>query len=240
MIKGFDAPPRRFYKLADVAPEGGGFAVRLDGRVPKSPKGSPLRLPTLALAQLVADEWAAQGEAILLQQMQATRRAYTAIDQIPPAREAVADEIARYAGSDVLCYFAEAPGGLVARQRAEWTPWLDWAAGDLGLALETATGIVHRPQPQETLARARDLARAADDMALTALAEATALLGSAVLAFAVARGRLGGKAALDISRVDERFQIEAWGADEEAAQRIAAHEVQAQDLERWFAALRQD
>lgn len=240
MIKGFDAAPRRFYKTVDVAPaadELGGFAVRLDARTPKSPKGSALVLPTQALAQLVAAEWDAQGEAILLPQMTATRRAFTAIDQVPAVREALADEIARYAGSDVLCYRADAPSALAGRQASMWDPLLDWAAADLGIRLEPTNGVVHRPQPAQALARVRELAVAQSDMGLTALGEATALLGSAVLALALSRGRLTGQAALELSRLDELFQIEQWGVDEEAAQRVAGHEREAAGLQAWFEAL---
>jgi chaperone required for assembly of F1-ATPase len=238
MAKGFDALPNRFYKTVEVAPAvGGGFAVQLDGRVPKSPAKSPLVLPTQGLAALIAGEWDAQVKVIDLNEMAATRRAFTAIDQIPPAREAVADEIARYAGSDVLCYFAAHPSGLTARQNAQWGPLLDWADAQLGLRLERAEGVVHRSQPPQTLQHARALALAADDMTLTALAEATALFGSAVLAFAVQRGRLGAPAALDLSRLDEIFQIEQWGVDDEAAVRIAGHQREAAGLQAWFEAL---
>ena len=234
---GFDAPPRRFYKTVDVAQSEGGFAVRLDGRAPKSPKGSPLVLPTKALAELIAAEWDTQGEAILLSGMNATRRAFTAIDQIPPARAEVAQEIAHYAGSDVLCYRAGAPKALADRQEAAWDPVLDWAALELGLRLECAHGLTHVSQAGESLMRALELALAADDMTLTALAEATALFGSAVLAFALQHGRIDASTALDLSRLDEIFQIEQWGVDEEAAARIADHSRQAAGLQAWFEAL---
>ncbi len=237
MAKGFDALPRRFYKTVDVAPADGGFAVQLDGRIPKSPRKSTLILPTKALAALIAGEWDAQTQVINLNEMAATRRAFTAIDQIPPARDAVADEIASYAGSDVLCYFAAHPSGLVARQNAQWGPLLDWAGAELDLQLQRAEGVVHRPQPPRTIERARALALAADDMTLTALAEATALFGSAVLAFAVQRGRLDAPAALDLSRLDEIFQIEQWGVDDEAAARIEGHRREAAGLQAWFEAL---
>lgn len=237
MAKGFDALPRRFYKTVDVASADGGFAVQLDGRIPKSPRKSPLILPTQALASLIAGEWDAQVQVINLNEMAATRRAFTAIDQIPPARNAVADEIASYAGSDVLCYFAAHPRGLLARQTEQWVPLLGWAQAELGLQLERAEGVVHRSQPPATLERARALALSADDMTLTALAEATALFGSAVLAFAVQRGRLDARAALDLSRLDEIFQIEQWGVDEEAAARIEGHQREAAGLQAWFEAL---
>jgi chaperone required for assembly of F1-ATPase len=118
-----------------------------------------------------------------------------------------------------------------------WDPLLDWAAADLGIRLEPTNGVVHRPQPAQALARVRELAVAQSDMGLTALGEATALLGSAVLALALSRGRLTGRAALELSRLDELFQIEQWGVDEEAAQRIAGHEREAAGLQAWFEAL---
>jgi len=234
---GFDAAPKRFYKAVDIRPVQGGFAVRLDGRVPKSPRLAPLVLPTAALARRVAAEWEGQGETILLSGMTSTRRAFTAIDQVPPSRAQVADEIARYAGSDVLCYMAEAPASLAERQGRAWLPILDWAEKDLNLSFVQTRGIVHLPQRNETLDGVRALALAADDMALTALADATALFGSAILALALQRGRLDGASALDLSRLDEIAQIEAWGMDEEASARIADHHLQAQDLQGWFEGL---
>jgi chaperone required for assembly of F1-ATPase len=230
--------PRRFYKAVSVEPEAGGFEVRLDGRAARSPGRARLRLPTAALAELLAEEWAAQDPWIDTASMPATRLAFTALDRTPQARGAVAEEVSRYAGSDLLCYFAEEPPALLEREVAHWGPVLDWAEAELGLSFERATGIVHRPQPAETVARAAALAAKLDDFALTGLAFAAALLGSAVLAFALQRGELSGEAVFDLSRLDEAFQEERWGVDQEAAERTAALRREALMLERWFAALR--
>lgn len=229
--------PRRFYAAAGIGAAGEGFNVLLDGRAVRTPEGHPLVLPSSALAQLVAAEWGLQGEHIVMAEMPLTRLAFTAVDRAPAARQEVADQIARYAGSDVLCYFAEEPRQLVERELAHWGPVLDWAERDLGLPLERAVGIVHTPQPQETLARARELALELDDFALTGLAAASGLLGSAVLAFALQRGELGGEAAFELSRLDEAFQEEKWGVDAEAAERTAGLRRQAIAFERWFRAL---
>ncbi len=230
---------RRFWKAVDVEPREGGFAVRLDGRGARTPGGNPLVLPTRALADLVGEEWAAQGEHVLPATMPATRLAATALDRTPAVREETADELARYAASDTLCYFAEAPEALAERERAAWEPVLQWAEGELGLAFTRCAGIVHQSQPPETPARVRALALELDDFALTAIAWGAALYGSAVLALAVQRGRLAGEAAFDLSRVDEAFQEEHWGVDEEAADRTAARRTDAITLGRWFAALSQ-
>lgn len=241
MARGYKEPVdrvRRFYEAVDVAPAGGGFAVRLDGRSPKTPGGRSLTLPTEALAALVADEWAGQGEHILIATMPATRLANTALDRVPAAHAEVAAEVARYAGSDLLCYRAEEPASLVARQAREWGPLLDWARDELGIELKPVDGIVHRPQPARSLERARELAEGLDDVSLAGLAHATALLGSTVLGFALQRGRLSAEEAFALSRLDEAFQEERWGVDAEAAERTERLAAEAAMLERWFAALR--
>ena len=234
------APDRitRFWKEAVVAPHTDvGWAVLLDGRTPKTPDKAALVLPTQAAAQLVADEWAAQGQFLDPSIMPATRLASTAIDRIGQAREPVADEIAAYAGSDVVCYLAEHPTPLVERQAREWGPWRDWAAREMGVALEPVAGILQRPQSPDALARVKAHALARDDFRLTGLATAVPLLGSAVLALAVEQGALDGGAAFDLSRIDELFQEEQWGVDAEAAERTEARREEAQLLDRWFRAL---
>jgi chaperone required for assembly of F1-ATPase len=231
--------PRRFYKAVEVIAEpSGGHAVRLDGRGPKSPAGKPLVLPTLALARLVADEWNAQATLIDSSAMPATRLAWTAIDRIGETREAVAAEVAAFAGTDLTCYLASHPTPLVERQAKGWGPVRDWARDDLGLDLRPVAGIIHTPQPPETLAAVERQALAVDDFTLAGLAYAAGLFGSAVLALAVRHGRLSGQDALDLSRLDEIFQAGIWGEDAEAAIRAAGMAVEATMLERWFASLR--
>ena len=223
---------KRFWKAAGFEARDGGWIVLLDGRAPKTPAGNAIVLPTETAAGLVAQEWADQGEHLLPATMPATRLASTAIDRVSQTRGPVAEEIARYAGSDVLCYLAETPSGLIERQQAEWGPWRDWAARELGVELQPVEGIIHRPQAPEALALEMD------DFALTGLATAVPLFGSAVLGLAVQRGALSGETALDLSRLDEAFTEERWGVDEEAAARTAAHRAEAALLQRWFEALR--
>ena len=232
---------KRFWKAVDVVEGQGGqkgmWSVTLDGRTPKTPAHAPMTLPTEAAARLVADEWAAQGEFIEPGTMPATRLASTAIDRVSRVREAVADEIAAFAGSDLVCYLADHPTALAVEQAREWTPWRDWAAIELGVHLEPVEGIMHRAQDPAAIARVRELALRLDDFALTGLAMATPLLGSAVLGLALQRGVLGGEAAFELSRLDETFQERQWGVDEEAAERTAARRAEAGLLERWFRAL---
>lgn len=227
---------KRFWKDASVQAEEGGWVVLLDGRAPKSPAHNRFLLPTQATAQMVADEWAAQGEFIDPGTMPATRLAATAIDRVSQTREPVADEIAAYVGSDLLCYLAEHPTPLVAEQTAGWAPWRDWAAG-LGIDVEATQGIIHRPQPPESLARVRELALELDDFALTGLAMAVPLFGSAILGLAVQRGAVDGETAFELSRMDEAFQERQWGVDADNAERTAARRAEAVLLDRWFRAL---
>lgn len=215
----------------------GDFAVNLDGRTLRGPKGGQVILPTLALAELVAAEWAGQGEVLDLPRMHATRLANTAIESVPQAREATAQAIADYAASDLLCYFAVAPEGLLERQERLWGPVLDRAEVEAGLRFVRAAGIIHQAQPPETLTRVKSIALDLDDFGLTGLAFGAALFGSAVLAIAVQRGWLPGEAAFDLSRLDEAWQEEKWGVDAEAAKRSMRLRGEAVLLDRWFLSL---
>jgi chaperone required for assembly of F1-ATPase len=229
---------KRFYAEVATRPADGGFAVQLDGRTPRAPDGRPLEAPTQALADLIAAEWAVQGEEIRPETMPATKLAWAALsmDEIG-ARRGAADRIAAFAGSDLLCYFADGPAGLVERQERRWGPVIEWAEGLIGVRFRRAQGIVHQPQPEEAIVALSALASAESDFALAALAAATALFGSAILALALRRGQLTAEAAFDLSRLDETFQEERWGVDAEAAARAEAMAAEAVMLGRWFEAL---
>ncbi len=240
-VKGFVEPgekPRRFYKeVAVQAADGGGFGILLDGRNLRTPGGRIFQAPTRAVAEQVAEEWAAQGEHLELADMHANRLANTALDSIGASRESVADQVMQYAGADLVCYLAEEPAALVARQEAAWGPLRERAEIEAGLRFVPTAGIVHRPQPPETLDKVRALALELDDFVLAGLAFGVSLFGSAVLAIALLRGWVGGGEAFDLSRVDEAFQEEKWGVDAEAAERTARLRGEAAMLERWFKGL---
>jgi chaperone required for assembly of F1-ATPase len=169
--------------------------------------------------------------------MHATRLANTALESVPQAREATAQAIADYAATDLTCYFATEPAGLLARQQSLWTPVLARAETDAGLRFVSAAGIVHQAQPPQTLARVKALALELDDFGLTGLAFGAPLFGSAVLAIALQRGWISGRQAFDLSRLDEAWQEEQWGIDDEAAERTQRLHVEAAMLDRWFRGL---
>jgi chaperone required for assembly of F1-ATPase len=232
-------PPKRFYKTVSVEQTVDGPGVFLDGKAIKTPAGAALILPNEALADMLAREWDAQATHIEMAKMPATRLAFTAIDFVGGARDATAAEIGRYAGADAVCYFADGPDALVERQVSRWGPVIEWAEQTLGVEFVRVTGIRHQDQPAATLLKLARRAEEEDDFGLVALAHATALFGSAIVAFALHAGELDGPAALDLSRLDEVFQQERWGVDEEAAERAANLLVEAVMLERWFGALRE-
>jgi chaperone required for assembly of F1-ATPase len=213
---------KRVYKKVAVQAAEGGFAVMLDGRPVRTPGRKMLAVPSRALAEAIAGEWRAQGDKVEPRSMPLTRLASTAIDLVGQRRPAIVDEIAAYAMTDLVCYRADAPAELAARQRAAWQPLLDWAAARYGAALVVTAGVVPRPQPPEAVAALHRAIEAHDDMALVALHAATAAAGSLIVALALLDGRIDAAEAFAVSQLDETFQIEKWGEDAEAAHRRAA------------------
>jgi chaperone required for assembly of F1-ATPase len=202
-----------------VAEGEAGHAILLDRRPIRTPGRAPLALPSRALAEAIAAEWRRQGEHIDPATMPLTRLADSIIDGVARARGKVVAEIVCYAGSDLLCYRAEEPEGLVARQNEAWDPILDWASRECGVRLACAAGAMPRTQPAKSLSVFRQRIEKESDFVLGAVADMTALTGSAILALAVLRGRLSAGEAWAGAHVDEDWQIAQWGEDAEASAR---------------------
>ncbi len=216
------ALPRRFYAQAAHAPEADGFRLTLDGRPANTPARNPLRVPTAALADLLAAEWGAQAAFIDPATMPVTRLVNTTLDGVVPRRDAVVEDLAAYAGTDLLAYRAEAPERLVADQTRAWDPVLDWARDALGVRLILSAGVVHVTQPPDSVAALRRAVEAVDDpFRLAALHTLTTLTGSLILALAVLHGHLDPDTAWAAAHVDETYQAAVWGHDAEAAERLA-------------------
>ena len=207
---------RRFWKAVETAEGADGWEVRLDGRPVRTPAKAPLALPTAALAAAVATEWDAVGEAIDPGAMPVTRAANSAIDKAAPQRAALIDELAGFGETDLLAYRAEHPDALVARQAAEWDPLLDWAEGRFGARLRPVAGVMFAPQDPAAIAALRAPLEASDAFALTALSDLVSLSGSLVIGLRAAEGGADPAALWRASRLDEIWQAELWGADEEA------------------------
>ncbi len=225
---------KRFYQDVDVAEDDGTFRVRLDGRAIRTPGHWPLALPTRALAEAIAEEWRAQKNEIDTTAMPLTSLAMGAIDS---AAEARADQALAFARSDLLCYRADEPAQLAAHQAAAWDALLDWAAGRYGARLAVATGIVFVDQPADALAALETAVRVQGSFHVAAIHAAAAITGSLVLALALAEGRLGAAEAFAVSRIDEAFQAEKWGADAEAEARAARLLGELAAIERFLRAL---
>ncbi len=212
---------KRFYASAQVG-EGGadGFPILLDGKPVRTPLRRPLSAPTRALAEKIAAEWNAQAEVIDPWTMPLTRLANAVIDAVGDQASAVADEIAQYLGSDLLCYRADTPAGLVEMQTRAWDPWLAWAQRSLGARFVQVEGVVFAAQPSEAIAAAR-AAIPSDAWKLGAVSAITTITGSALLALALARGAIDKETAWAAAHVDEDWQMSQWGRDELALARRA-------------------
>ena len=213
---------KRFYKTVEVAVAPDGFSVTLDGRPVKTPVGSLLVLSTEDLAAAVAEEWMAQEQTIKPQTMPITQLAATTLDRVGPQREAMIGLALSYASTDLVCYRADSPADLIERQEADWQPLLDWLSATCGARLEVTSGVIPLKQPADALDTLRGVIVPFTDTELTALINATQALGSLVIALALILGRVDADTAFALSQLDESYQIERWGDDEEAEARRRA------------------
>ncbi|MCK0137511.1 ATP12 family protein [Aliiroseovarius sp. F47248L] len=213
-----DWAAKRFWKQAQVVETEGGYSVELDGRSIKTPAKKLLRVPTLTLAKAIAEEWDAQVDKVDPGTMPVTRTANSALDKVAHQFDDVADMLAAYGDSDLLCYRATHPEELVARQSDLWDPMLEWAAKDLGARLQPVAGIVHQPQDGVALSRLSVQVHALSEFELAGFHDLVAISGSLVLALAVTSERISVEQAWELSRLDETWQEEQWGVDEEASE----------------------
>jgi len=215
---------KRFYTSAGAGEAEGGYTVTLDGKPIKTPSGRTVVVPVRSLAEMIAGEWNAQGEVIDPLSMPLTRFANSVVQGVTDNVAAVSDDLAKYFGSDLLFYRAGHPEGLVAREGKHWDPVLFWAAETLGARFMLAEGIVHVQQPDQAIAAARG-ALPDDPWRIAALHVITTLTGSALLALALFHGVIDPEQTWAAAHVDEDWNAEKWGVDEEVAARKAAKSV---------------
>jgi chaperone required for assembly of F1-ATPase len=209
---------KRFYKQAEVGENGN---ILLDGRPVKTPGRRDLAAPTAALAEAIVDEWNGQSEVIDPRAMPLTGLANAALDRIAPDTAAFARGLAAYGENDLLCYRAEGPAPLVARQSEHWNPILAWAQQRYDAVFELAFGVIHMPQPPDTLARLAAAVAARAPFELAGLSPLVTVSGSLIVALAVAEGAISLDAAWAAAALDEQWQAEQWGEDAEAAAALA-------------------
>lgn len=213
--------PKRFYKDVTVDETEAGFSVLLDGRPIKTPARAQVAVPARALAEALAEEWAAQGKEIDPATMPMTRLVNSALDGVARDPEPVREEFVRFSGSDLLCYRADSPQELVTRQTEAWDPILAWANEHFQIRLHIMQGLMPVEQPEESLAAMARVVGDVDPLSLAALHSMTTLLGSALLGLAVFKGRLSADEAWRAAHIDEDWNIELWGEDFEAQDRRA-------------------
>jgi chaperone required for assembly of F1-ATPase len=212
---------KRFYASAGTSEVDGGFSITLDGKPIKTPSGHQVMVPSRSIADAIAAEWNAQTETIDPLTMPLTRLANSVIEGVIDKVEAVADDVAKYLGSDLLFYRAGHPEALVAREAAHWDPILFWAADTLGAHFILAEGVVHVRQPDSAIAAAR-AALPPDAWSIAAVHVIVTLTGSALLALALFHGVIDPDQVWAAAHVDEDWNSEKWGVDEEVAARRAA------------------
>ena len=217
---------KRFWENASAEPGPNGYAILLDGKPMHIPGGARLVVQSAPLAEAIAAEWqlagGQKGGEMTLEDVPLTRLAGTAQERIAPNPAPVADALARYAESDLLCYRAERPLPLVVRQAREWQPWLDWLEHTHGARLRPTEGVVHVEQDPGAVEAVRRAIVDHPPEVLAALGLAIPALGSAALGLALAEGALDPARAFELATLDELYQAEQWGEDAEAARRREA------------------
>jgi chaperone required for assembly of F1-ATPase len=234
--------PKKFYKDVSVTPLGEGFGLALDGRPVRTPARAPLAVPNMILAEALAEEWRGQGERINPATMPKTRLVNTALDGVAREMDAVTAEIAKFAGSDFLCYRAAAPESLVEEQNAAWNPILDFFREKHSAPFVCAEGVMFVAQPEASVAAIRQAVAALADgkdgaLKLAALHVMTTLTGSVLIALALAQGRLSFDEAWAAAHVDENYQLRLWGPDDEAQARREARMAEMRSAHEVFVAL---
>ncbi len=213
---------KRFWKEATISEEEGGYRVELDGRPVRTPAKALMIVPTKAMAEAIAAEWDAQTEEVKPESMPITRSANAALDKVSIQFDEVADMLSAYGGSDLLCYRADSPVELTKRQSDEWDPILDWAEGRFGTRLVCGFGVMPVTQSDENLRVLRDHVGTLSPFEIAAFHDLVGISGSLILALAVTEGHLTAEDAWLKSRVDELWQEEQWGQDDEATE-LAMH-----------------
>lgn len=209
--------PKRFYKDATFEREGDQFVVRLDGKPVRTPGKRLLAMPGEAMARHVAEEWQAQEGKIDPRSMPWTRSANTAIDKVATQRSEIMEHLSGYADTDLLCYRADSPVALVERQAQNWDPLLDWVTQRYSVSLKVTRGVMPVAQDESALRTLRATMEPMSDFQLTGFYELVALSGSFAIALAVIEAVQPADVLWKISRIDEIWQSEQWGVDEEAA-----------------------
>lgn len=214
---------KRFWDQVTLRQDEAGYAILLDGRPMHLPNGGVLHVGPAALAEAIAAEWrlagGAKGGDMSFADTPLTRLAGTAQERIRPDPDPIIDAIARYGESDLLCYRVETPPELAVRQAQRWQPWLDWVATTHDAPLRVTAGLGYVKQHRDSITALRRVVAGLDPYALAALGVAVPALGSLVLGLAMAAEALDAATAHALGALEELYQEEQWGPDDEAVAR---------------------
>lgn len=214
--------PKRFWTSATLVESNGRWGISLDGRALTTPARATLSLPNRALGEEIAAEWNQCGDELDPSAMPLTGLANAAVDHVTPDPDRFAADIARYAEGDLLCYRADVPPSLLAAQSASWNPLLEWARQRFKIDFALASGIIHIPQPATTVTKLRETVSILDPFHLTALAPIVTISGSLVAALALNERAFPVETLWNAVSLDDRWQLEKWGADAEAVAALDA------------------
>ena len=211
---------KRFYKETAICGGlSGNYLITLDGKSVKTPAGSELGVPSRSLAEAMASEWGAQGEFVDPGSMPLCKLSATVIDRINKKRDEVIGITLKIAETDLLCYRATEPPALVELQNMAWQPELNWAKEKLGAELKITSGILPIIQPESSLLVLQNLLFALDDYELMGVTNAAAAAGSLVLSLSLFYRRMNADTMFEKSILEESYQMEKWGLDEESIER---------------------
>ena len=208
--------PKRFWKNVHVASLEAGYSIKLDEKILKTPAKKQMLLPTEKLAKKVASEWDQQVEEIDPTTMPFTKSANAALDKVSEQSEEVISLLGEYGETDLLYYRADSPPELQKRQKLGWDPIIKWAENTFEVQINCGTGIVYIPQNEKLISETRKKINTLSIFELAAFYDMVSITGSLILGLAIINGRLSAEEAYQLSRIDEQWQLEQWGEDEEA------------------------
>jgi chaperone required for assembly of F1-ATPase len=223
---------KRFWKDVAVEEADGGWRITLDGRPIRTQGGQPQAVPSRPLAEAMAGEWRAQGEEVDPQAFPLRDLADFAIDHVANDRVGTIDKLLAYAETDTLCYRADPDEPLYRRQRELWEPLLSAVEQRHGVKLERVSGVIHRPQPPETIERLRAVLERQDDFTLSALSTLAPLAASLTIALTALQAGADSAALFAAANCEQDWQAELWGwdalAEQARARRLASFEMAAE------------
>ena len=229
---------KRFYKTVTIAEEDGGFVVKLDDHRLKTPEKKPLIIPTRAMTEVVKEEWDSQEDSIDPARMPMTKLLNTMLDRVEARRDEIIEDLVRFGGNDQLCYRANSPEDLVHRQETVWTPLLNWVKDHYDIHLKVTSGVLHMAQEPDELLKIRKILEGMDSYELTALHNITTLTGSLTIGLGLHAGKIDMEEAWKAGQLDETYQAEKWGKDEEAEQRRRQIKAELGDAVRFLSLMR--